>query len=176
MKKLIIAFVLCLLPTLAFAQSQRNPCYYPNDYPNSGCVPVGKSNPLPVTSTPSNPLSASLIGNGFPTSSTPITGNSAGTTGAVVGTLAAAAAKTTYICGFDVSSFGSIPNTAAVTVAGLVGGSMTYQFTAGTTSTILTRSFNPCVPASAVNTAITITSPANTNATATDVNSWGYQQ
>jgi hypothetical protein len=44
------------LPTLAFAQAGRNPCYYtPTNAPsstssttNSGCVPVAVTNPLPV--------------------------------------------------------------------------------------------------------------------------------
>ena len=35
--------------------------------------------------------------------------------------------------------------------------------------------FNPCIPASAANTAITVTTTANGTATAVDVNSWGYQ-
>jgi hypothetical protein len=37
------------------------------------------------------------------------------------------------------------------------------------------QTFNPCIPASAVNTAITITTTAAAGGTAVDVNSWGYQ-
>jgi hypothetical protein len=36
--------------------------------------------------------------------------------------------------------------------------------------------FNPCLPASAPNTAITITTTADATATAVNVNAWGYQQ
>jgi hypothetical protein len=36
--------------------------------------------------------------------------------------------------------------------------------------------FTPCIPASAVNTAITITTTADANATAVNVNSSGFQQ
>lgn len=47
MKKFLIAVVLVLLPTLAFAQSQRNPCYINS---NGGCIPVSTANPMPITS------------------------------------------------------------------------------------------------------------------------------
>ena len=52
------------LPTLAFAQTQRNPCYYtPTNVPGSGpggsgCVNVGTNAPMPVTPA------ASAFGNG----------------------------------------------------------------------------------------------------------------
>lgn len=46
MKRLLVA-IFCLLPTLAFAQSQRNPCYINS---NGGCTPVSTANPMPVTS------------------------------------------------------------------------------------------------------------------------------
>src|ERR1019366_2943021 len=63
----------------------------------------------------------------YPGGATPITGNSTGTTGAVTGTLAAASAKTTYICGFDVSAIGGTAAIGPITVAGLVGSSMVFQ-------------------------------------------------
>lgn len=50
MKKILLALVLCLLPTIAFADSnsQRNPCYSTGaSTPN--CISVGTNNPLPVT-------------------------------------------------------------------------------------------------------------------------------
>lgn len=103
--------------------------------------------------------------------STPVTGPGAGTTGAVVGTLAAAAAKTTYLCDVDISAAGTGAYT--VTIAGLLGGSKVYQMVA---PNIFTKPFTPCVPASAVNTAITVTTSANGTATAVNVNSSGFQQ
>lgn len=123
--------------------------------------PADLTHPLPVSLTPP--------GAG-------ITGNAVGTTGAVVGTLAAAASKTTYICGFDVASIGGTAATGQITIAGLVGGSAIYQLTSSATGTLLSRTFTPCIPASAVNTAITITTTANGTASAVNVNSWGYQQ
>jgi hypothetical protein len=126
------------------------------------CDPVNKANPLPT----------------LPTAAAPIQGNAAGTTGAVIGTLAAAAGKTTYICDFDVSALGTANIPGPVVVAGLLGGSKTYQMSTlatGVESHIL-KNFNPCLPASAVNTAITITTTAAAGGTAVDVNSSGYQQ
>lgn len=42
-----------LLPNIANAQSQRNPCYYTsaNPGPGNGCIPVSSANPLPVTAS-----------------------------------------------------------------------------------------------------------------------------
>ena len=54
MIKWLLALFL-LLPTIAFAETQRNPCYYaPTNVPGSGpggsgCVPVGTNAPMPVT-------------------------------------------------------------------------------------------------------------------------------
>lgn len=112
----------------------------------------------------------------FPTAATAIQGNGSGTTGAVVGTLAGAAAKTTYICDFDVSAIGGTAPVGPVVVAGLLGGSKTYQLSSSAAGVIYSKSFSPCLPASAVNTAITITTTANGTATAVNVNSSGYQQ
>lgn len=107
---------------------------------------------------------------------TPITGNATGSTGAVVGTLAAAAAKTTYICGFNISATGGVATIGPIVVAGLVGSSQTYQLFSTATGAQLPVTFSPCIPGSAVNTAITITTTADGTASAVDVNSWGYQQ
>ena len=112
----------------------------------------------------------------YPASATPITGNATGTTGAVVGTLAAAPAKITYICGFDVSAIGGTAAVGPITIAGPVGGSLVYQMSATAAGLTLSRTFMPCIPASAVNTAITVTTTADGTATGVDVNSWGYQQ
>lgn len=107
----------------------------------------------------------------YSSQTTQIQGNASGTTGAVVGTLALAAGKTTYICDFDVSAAGTGAYT--VTIAGLLGGSKVYQLVA---PNVFTKSFNPCLAASAPATAITSTTSANGTATAVNVNSSGFQQ
>lgn len=104
-----------------------------------------------------------------------ITGNATGTTGAVVGTLAAAAGKTTYICGFDITAVGGTAQVGPITVAGLVGASAVYYLASSVAGSVLPVRYSPCI-ASAANTAITITTTANGTASAVTVNSWGYQQ
>lgn len=97
-----------------------------------------------------------------------------------IATLAGVAGKTTYITGFEITSAGA--TTAAVvsaTLAGLAGGTATYTYAVPAGATIagpmLAVSFNPALPASALNTAIVLTLPAlglgNTNAT---VSAHGY--
>lgn len=105
-----------------------------------------------------------------------ITGNGAGSTGAVVGTLAAAVGKITYICGFSVDAIGGTAAVGPITVAGLIGSSMVFQLTSSATGVSRPVPFTPCVPASAANTAITVTTTADGTASAVNVNSWGYQQ
>jgi hypothetical protein len=108
---------------------------------------------------------------------TPIAGNAAGTTGAVVGTLTSAAGQTAYICGFNVQAIGGTAPVGPITIAGLVGSSQVYQGSASAAGgTVASQIFQPCIPASAVNTNITITTTADGTATAVNVNSWGFRQ
>lgn len=112
----------------------------------------------------------------MPPGAAQISGNAAGTTGAVVGTLAAAAGRTTYICGFNVQAIGGTAAVGPITVAGLVGSSQVYQGSSSAAGgTIAKEAFNPCLPASSSNVAITITTTADGTATAVNVNSWGFQ-
>jgi hypothetical protein len=111
----------------------------------------------------------------YPAGATPITGNSTGTTGAVVGTLAAAASKVTYICGFNVSAIGGTAAVGPITIANLITASMVYQMASSASGNTVGQTFTPCIPASAVNTAITITTTADGTASAVSVNSWGFQ-
>lgn len=130
-----------------------------------------------ITTTPATPA-AGTAGAGFPPGATPITGNAAGSTGAVVGTLAAAAGKFTYVCGFNVSAVGGTASSFPIVLNGLVGAGMTYQGPINATAgeLLITQTFSPCIPASAVNTAITVTTSPALGATAVNVNAWGFQQ
>lgn len=160
----LLAIMFSSLPALAAPLG--SPCLQSGPT-TAECDPVNSSNPLPVSPS------------AFPTGAAPITGNAAGSTSAVVGTLAAAAAKTTYICGFNVQAIGGTATVGPITVAGLKGSSQVYQTDVNSATvgkTVAAASFSPCIPASAVNTAITITTTADGTATAVDVNSWGYQQ
>lgn len=48
MFKFLLTITLLLVPTLAYSQSQRNPCFI---NVNGGCTPVGTNDPLPVDAT-----------------------------------------------------------------------------------------------------------------------------
>lgn len=120
-------------------------------------------------------------GSGGPrTQITASSGNVAAAT--ATATLAATAGKTTFICGFQATAGGA---TAAAVVTGtvtnIITGTMSFTYGANTGAGVPTAPlvvpFNPCVPASAVNTTIVVSMPSlgtgNTNAT---VSAWGYQR
>lgn len=100
---------------------------------------------------------------------------------AAVATLPAAAGKTTFIDGFEVTAAGS---TAALAVTVTVGGPavpLTYVFVfpagAGVGAAPLVVEFPRPIPASAPNTAITVTCPSGgAGNTAASVVAHGYQQ
>lgn len=89
--------------------------------------------------------------------------------------------KTTYITGFTCLS---APATTAlavpvVTLAGVIGGTMSFQFTEPlTTSNFggeMIISFSTPIPANAPNTAITATLPATANTGASSITLYGFQ-
>lgn len=132
-----------------------------------GCDPLVPRSVKVVSGIPSGP---------YPVGSFPITAIGTGTTGAVVGTLAAGGTRTTYICGVDVSVIGGTAAVGPIVIAGLTGGSFTYQASSTAAGGVaLTRTFTPCIPGATQNTAITITTTADGTATAVDVNAWGFQ-
>jgi hypothetical protein len=131
--------------------------------PRTYMQPVDVTHPLPVIITPSAAV-------------TPLAGNASGSTGAVVGTLTATATTTAYISGFSVSAIGGTASVGPITIAGLAGGSQTYQLLSSAGGSTLYVNFATPIPASAVNTNITITTTADGTATAVNVNSWGFRQ
>jgi hypothetical protein len=131
--------------------------------PIQGGAVLSASNPLPVITNPA-----------LPSNVTAIAGNASGTTGAVVGTLTATSTTTAYISGFTVSAIGGTAAVGPITVAGLKGGSQVYQLLSSAAGSTLSVNFNQSIPASAVNTNITVTTTADGTATAVNVNSWGF--
>lgn len=113
----------------------------------------------------------------YPTAATPITASATGTTAAVVATLVGTSGKTTYVCGITLTATGTAAAGNA-TVAGLVSGTM--NFTQGIPATpavgTLSQSFTPCIPASAANTSIVVTSFAAGTGGVAAASAWGYQQ
>lgn len=94
----------------------------------------------------------------------------------VAATLTGAAGKTTYITGFSVTA----TNPAAavngiVTVAGVLGGTLSYQFVEpSTTGAQLIVNFTTPLPSSALNTNIVVTLPAITSGGAGAVTAHGF--
>lgn len=119
------------------------------------------------------PVQAAAGQAGYPAGSTPVSAASGVVANAAaVATLASAAGLTTYCSGFEITGGGATAAAlVAATVAGLIGGTATYTVgvVAGATApnAPLLVTFNPPIPASAVNTAIVVTVPAlgagNTN-------------
>lgn len=167
---LVLAF---LAPVAAFAEGGARVVTTCGTLPLA--YPAGSNQPPTVDVNGVNCIGNVVFG-GYPTGAVPITGNAAGSTGAVVGTLAGTAGKTTYICGFSVDAIGGTAAVGPITVAGLVTSSMVFQLTSSAAGVSRSVPMNPCVPASAANTAITITTTADGSASAVNVNSWGYQQ
>jgi hypothetical protein len=133
---------------------------------------AGQFNAIVIDVNGNTCIAGSAAGSALPAGATGITGNASGTTGAVVATLPGVAGKTTWICNFNVSAAGT-GSIGPITIAGLAGGSQVYQLTAPGS---VGATFTPCLPASAQNTAITITTTADASATAVNVNSSGFQQ
>lgn len=119
--------------------------------------------------------------NAFPYGGTLLNATSGNVAAAsAVATLPAVASRTNYITGFDMTGTGATAAAVVtVTVAGLAGGSITFIATAVAGATlanpVLSIRFPAPIPASAVNTAITVTCPSlgagNTNNV---VNAYGF--
>ena len=135
----------------------------------------------PALAQQSNWWGGSASGTGYPNQSTPITASATGTTGALTATLPGVAGKTTFICGFAMTSGGTTTAIFAnATVVGTISGTLNFVYgdvapTAGQGRLVV--GFSPvCIPASAQNTAIVVTQPAGgTGTTAASVSVWGYQ-
>lgn len=110
---------------------------------------------------------------GYPVGATPVhaaSGNVAA--GVASAALAAAAGKTTYCTGFEITGGGAtLGSLVSATLAGILGGTATYAVPvlAGVLlgNAPISFSFIPPIPASALNTAITLSVPSlgvgNTN-------------
>lgn len=111
----------------------------------------------------------------YPATATAVTASSGNVAAAVAAaTLPAVAAKTNYITGFEATGSGATAGAVVtVTVTGTISGTLSYTVVAvagallGNTPLIV--QFPIAIPASAVNTAITVSMPSlglgNTNAT-----------
>lgn len=156
----------------AHSQQHMSICLYRtttvNGVATPTCQPVGAANPLPTTGGASQYPTNATTG----VAATPKAGIGSGTTGAVTASLTASPTLTNYLCSFSVSAAGT-GSDSPITVTGVLGGTLTYQVVAAGGAPFV-RSFTPCLPASAVNTAIVISTTADASATAVNVDVQGF--
>src|SRR5882672_7330772 len=132
-----------------------------------------------TTAAAAVPTGANVIGqvgstSQYPFGAVPLTASATGTTA----TLAASASIKTYICGFSIRANATAAATANSTVTGTITGTLNYtQWTAPAASGlgITEQIFAPCIPSSAINTAIAVISAAPGTGGVVSVSAWGYQ-
>lgn len=131
-----------------------------------------------AAATPAGANAIGITGNGYTSTQAPITASATGTTAATTATLAASASLKTYICWFSIRANATAAATANSTVTGTVTGTLNFtQWTAPLASGIgLTEMiFNPCIPSSAINTAIAVVSAAPGSGGVVSVSAGGFQ-
>lgn len=131
-------------------------------------TPSGQTNFVPCTNIPSiNP-------------SIQVSANASGTTGALTATLSGVAGKTTYLCGFLMTSGGTTTPTAAQgTITGLAGGTQSVVYVSGgaTSQGVLGAAFPGCLPSVVQGGNIVVTEPAGgTGTQAASLWIWGFLQ
>lgn len=177
----LIALVACAAIILAPINCGRAQTHFPTPS-GAGAVPGeiqmclnGSQQAVPCSAT--FPMAVGVASQ-YPVGATPLTASATGTTNATAATLAGAASVTTYICGVSIRANATAAATGNATVAGTITGTLNFtQFTAPLASGIgvIEMPFSPCVPASAVNTAIVVTSAAPGAGGTVSVSAWGYR-
>ncbi len=132
----------------------------------SGAVRSAKAVPIDV------PTRATFVG--------VTSGNVAAATATATIAAPTTAGQSNYLCGFNVRSLGATSSTSvALTITGIVGGTLTYQYLTVAGATTANQAFGneyvPCFQGTP-DTAIVVSLPSlgtgNTNAM---VNAWGYR-
>jgi hypothetical protein len=95
-------------------------------------------------------------------------------------TLPAIQNRITYLCGFSVTGTGATSTSVVAITVGNVAATTTFDLVVPAGATLilpLTQySFAPCIPASAVNTSVTVSVPSlGTGNAHSQVTAWGYQ-
>lgn len=172
MKRQFCALLLALLVPIGLtsgaAWAQNSWPTPGNSYANGAVAMCVNTSGQAVPCTPSP---------GIPAGSTAITNSNTGTTAAVSATLAGVSGKTTYICGFTITSGGTTAALAQnATVAGTISGTMNFTYVdVSSGQGLLGIAFPICLPASGQNTSIVVTAPAGGTGTVAAVSTWGYQ-
>lgn len=119
----------------------------------------------------SNPVSQ------YPAGSTPLTASATGTTGATTATLTGTSTTTVYLCSYSVRANATAAANVQNTITGIISGTRTDQMWVAPLASGLgvdEQLFTPCVPASAINTAIAVASGAPGSGGNVTVNATGY--
>lgn len=106
-----------------------------------------------------------------------LTASNTFTTGTSSATLTGASGKSTYLCGFVVTSAGTSSATVGnITVTGTIGGTMNFEYAfVSSGQGILGVAFGPgCIQSAATNTNIVVNTPAGGTGTAGAVTAWGF--
>lgn len=152
-----------------------------NTWQTPGNQTVGGAVQLcPNTSGLAVPCTAAAAGAaGLPVGATALGGTGTGTTAAVTATITPSAGTYAYVCGISIEASATTATSGAASIATLVGsGTVFVSETVGATATPAgtTLTFPQCVRASAISTAITLTTVAAGTGGATTAYIWGYQQ
>lgn len=114
----------------------------------------------------------------YPVGAVPLTASATGTTAATTATLAGAVGKTTYICSMSVRANATANTNVTDTITGVITGTLSRALWVPANTAGLgvdEMIYNPCVPASATNTAIAVVSGAPGAGGVVTVNATGYQ-
>jgi hypothetical protein len=170
------------LPALAQSPNSDTYFYTPGGGGVNGALGMclnGSSKAVPCNAAGVLPSPMSGASPQFPSGSTVVTASAIGTTAATTATLAAAAGKTTYLCGFSIRANATAAATGNASVTGTVTGTLNFtQWTAALASGIgITEPpiGAGCIPASAANTGIAVISAAPGVGGTVSVSAWGYQ-
>lgn len=134
--------------------------------PSGNIQPISAANPAPIALS------------GLCSGCTASQGSATGTTTATSTTLPAVASVTQYVCGISIRANATAAATGNATLS---DGTITLNFTQWTAPTasgvgIIEEQFLPCRPASAVNTAWTLTSAAPGTGGVVSASIWGYNK
>lgn len=178
MKRAIIALAVLLASCCVLCAQQPVVVSQPAAGTNQPVFPITSANPLPVTIpgiSQSTPLA--IAANPYPPGSTPVENSGTGTTGAITVALAAQTSHLEYVCGIYAAATATAGTNGNATVS---GPTTTLNFLQGIGLSplvaVLSQSFSPCIPASAVNTAITLTTAAPGTGGVASAAIWGYYQ
>lgn len=111
-----------------------------------------------------------------PPGAVPVSISATGTTGIVTATMPAVASRTNWVCGFSIRSNATAAVTGDATITGPTNTLHFTEWVAPTASGlgVVEESFDPCIPAASIATAIAVNSIAAGTAGVTSVTVWGY--